>query len=525
MNFQNFNDDEIKLLLNLTNPMTQLTVGDNGRIVKRGVVSYFFYSLGVYRERDDHRLKERMNALIDQLLEGDKSDPCSAQDHVWKKIKTMTGQESSVESIDLFLKRIGLFKETQVDKSKLKTMFNSIEKFKKENDFRSDFQKLFFLEEKKHLKERLLDFSQKIESLDHNDLKRVLIQEYERLANDLEPRKKDAELTSYLLDLKRKIAHLSSTNDSLSLEQLKHMVQYDLMEVQLLSKIARMNFLSKIGIMGSSDKGATGTILVKDLSQRVLGVFKPDGVYASVTIKIKEMFKKRFGQLSLLSQSKYARPKAEYVSYRIDRFFAIGSVPASRLVIFNGAQGVFQLAASVAQKTRQAKKESSSDIGSRLKEAKDVQRLLNKDRFKESELELFQRFAIHDFLIGNLDAHEENWFIDSNDKGEMTAIIGIDKANSWIEKNPNPGDSRTRNQYKWKGMTIAQQPFTSSMRNLMRSFTEEKMEQFFKEIEAEFPDFFNEKIKTLALERAARLVTMGGESDSTPASLAVAHTL
>lgn len=373
-----------------------------------------------------------------------------------------------------------------------------------------DIENQFHIKEKKAIKSEFVNLLKKTKDMDDpNEIRKEMLATYQKLTKD--PFNADKS------KLNEKHIKLGAIIDPKK-EQLIDIIKYDVLEAKTEAKIARMNFLFKIGVSGSSEKGVTGTVLVKDLRGRVLGVFKPDAIYAPLATRIGNYVRKIFGQLSLLSGVAHAQPQAEYAAYLVDRFFGINSVPSSKLAELGGAKGVFQLAAGTAKKTRDGEAEGSVTIGKRIKEAKDVQNILNKDKYENSELEIFQKFAIHDFLIGNLDAHEENWFVDTiNDK--ITGIIGIDKANSWPVKNPDTDDRRSKNQYKWKEMGIAQKPFTDSMKEFMKTINDDKLNEFFTQMENETPGFFNDDMKDLALQRASAIRIMAINNNSTPADL------
>jgi hypothetical protein len=318
---------------------------------------------------------------------------------------------------------------------------------------------------------------------------------------------------------------LQNENNHDEREKLKS----ELLQHKMETKIFKAQFLYKLGEVGESEKGTTGTSLVfdyrKDGTKRLLGVFKPDGEYSPTSVRINTYFKKQWGQLSHLSNKPLAQPIAERVAYEASLFFGLDSVPPSKLVEMNQIKGVFQLAVQTVVKTRENEQQSTKNI--KLQEAKDFMtpsnNILNDPNreFKTSEVEAFQRFALLDFLIGNLDAHEENWFVKfDEERNEITHIIGIDKANSFPSKNPQNRSGPGKNQYKWRDTPIAAKPFTEQMKILMGTLSEEMVDTFIQRVNMKFDGFFNEQMIKLLHTRVKAMREIINIDDANPALLA-----
>jgi hypothetical protein len=471
------------------------------------------FSNTIGKQNSCMKIKEEAAKLYEQII----AQVISGKDErLQKELQPMLQ-----EKVDR-LKGFHNFNPVELRKQVKKDLEDAISKIEPpKGTLANSIEEKFRLREKNHFKQLSVELLIKTSKLEDADKITKLIHHHycimEKELGTLLAKRHDPDLEALKKSYLRKKEALSKLNNPTK-EQLLDIVKSDVLETKTLSKIAKMNLLFHLGVHGSSNKGATGTVLIKDLKGRILGVFKPDSVYAPMATKIHNAFKKIGGQLSLLSNKKLAQPTAEYVAYRLDRFFNLKSVPSSKITDLGSSKGVFQLAASTAKKTRDLEVEPSPKIGKRLKEAKDVTTILNKNSFTSPELELFQRFAIHDFLIGNLDAHAENWFIDL--KGdEITGIIGIDKANSWLKKNPRSGDFRSHNQYKWGEFNIANQPFTDSMRTLMRTITDDQLIAFINEMNLDCPRFFDKKIRSLALQRAQAIRIIANKANSTPADL------
>lgn len=78
-----------------------------------------------------------------------------------------------------------------------------------------------------------------------------------------------------------------------------------------------------------------------------------------------------------------------------------------------------------------------------------------------------QKFWIFDYLIGNLDRHEQNWFLKQDAKtGDITGVMGIDQGASFYLR---ASDSflALRHQYQWAELEAAELPFTPEAREMI----------------------------------------------------------
>lgn len=129
--------------------------------------------------------------------------------------------------------------------------------------------------------------------------------------------------------------------------------------------------------------------------------------------------------------------------------------------------------------------------------------------------------AIYDYLIGNLDRHEENWGIAVIKSGEQetTALEVIDNANAFLRKNPlNAG--KIKNQYAWKNLELAKEPLTPEIKDFITTLTEDKMMAFIAEIEKKYPGFWDQHMQDRLLERLRAIKTVAADNTQTLADLA-----
>lgn len=445
----------------------------NGKICKKNIFLRFFTFLGWIKKESNQKIKKRIDSIVSELLG---HSPKTYNLYI-SKDKMLKLAKNFPKDKDCLI--VGIFLN-KVSKIYTSMKLNNDPKFTEINQFK-----------RKNLK-----------SVAETDIGYLAL---ERKKQDLKNRvKKEKDITE------------------------AHKLKNDLLEAKTDKKIIKAKILHAMGEIGKSEKGTTGTALVfdyrKDGSKRLLGVFKPDAKHAPLTVRIHNLTKRLRGQLSLLSNNYYARPQAEKIAYEASQFFELGSLPPSQLVEIGNQNGVFQLAVQTVIKTQEGEKQSTKDI--ELKEAKELMTPANnilmdpKRKFTPSEIEAFQRFALTDFLIGNLDAHEENWFVKFDQTKRITHILGIDKANSFPQKNPRRSERRGRNQYKWKNVPIAQAPFSKEMREIMKSFSDDKLDQFINRINNKYPDFFDPKIENLMRARVKAIREIADIKGSSPAYLA-----
>ncbi len=330
----------------------------------------------------------------------------------------------------------------------------------------------------------------------------------------------------------RKSAPVSSEGGSLSsvrasLAKALEFVDRKYEEAKCSQLIAKVECLRLRGAQFSSDKGATKTLKLKDEKGKLLGVFKPGAEGADVGMQVKTFVKKNFGaQLSILKDDPQVQPNGERLAYLIDRHFGFHVVPPSRSMTLGDKVGAFQMAAQIYKKCKDHSYKKSTEIAKGLKEAKQEESVLNKKTFTLEEIERFQLFALHDFLIGNLDGHSENWFVEAKND-TLDDIIGIDKANSFPVENPKEDAISGLNQYKWRKFEIAKQAFTPKVIQLMLSITEESIEEFLGTLKKEgiLSSFLNAEMKARLLERVNAIQYVAKLKDgATPLHLAAFRT-
>jgi hypothetical protein len=296
-----------------------------------------------------------------------------------------------------------------------------------------------------------------------------------------------------------------------AIEQLRQKKEEDKslkgnLDHKLERKIAKAKLAIRLGIGPKANKGATGTIIIKGINGKSLGVFKAGNQHAGLIVRLKNLLKKTFfGQLHYLSNKDLAQAQAEVAAYLVDQFFNFHLSPSSKMTQLLGKEGVFQLF---------------------LKDYAEAKQVLNqidsKENFEEGELYFFQLMDVFDYLIGNLDRHEENWFIKLlKDTLIIEDIKGIDNANSFPRKNPTwLTKFILKNQYKWKNLKLAKPVFCPKVRQFInKSLNENKVTLFLNKLNETLPGFLDEKMKILFLKRVEVLNKLATDPTSSPARL------
>ncbi|MEC7840369.1 MAG: hypothetical protein VX777_10060 [Chlamydiota bacterium] len=477
---------EFRAIIKSKNPLRELKVDENGKITRKSFFGRIFC-----RKKANHRFANMYQNKIHALLEQINDIPeiknfSSTLNTSSKKVKKFSRR------VDRFVRRIGLLPESFFDRAKVTTHTNT-----------NLYQ--FLSPNYQTLKASKASESANIE-ITIDNLKSTAELKKQAIA-DTDPK---ASEKKNLIDKK-----LHAEILSLKLKHERNLID---------RKIEKNKIAIKLGMGVKGNKGANRTKLLFRVNSKgkkvLIGVYKPKQEHVPLITRIINFFKRLFFcQLHYLNNTKVSQSQAESASYLIDRFFDCNVVPPSKIL---GNKGGIQLSANTYLKHKAELNKSANEID--LKEAKDVLRLVNKDNFSEKETQSFQNFIIHDYLIGNLDAHDENWFIyqNNNNSDSFEEIIGIDKANSFIRKNPSKLVPAKKNQYDWRHKNIARKKFTEESLKLMSSMTPERIEDSIKFIDQKLPGFLKKEMKERYRERGAVLYKIGQSSqiDYTPVSLA-----
>lgn len=214
------------------------------------------------------------------------------------------------------------------------------------------------------------------------------------------------------------------------------------------------------------NSGSYGSLIYYDSHGKKYGVFKAVDAPFTLGKKAKTKARAAIGQqdqegfLPLPEKRQLGAMISERVAYLLDRALKTRSVPKTEILYAQGRQGSFQHF---------------------LHGYREADQLSLPAHPNKGDLNKFQRFAILDFLMGNLDRKRDNWMAKMRDNGQhFKDIKMIDNANIFPRGHlPKPRigiNAATWNQYAWKSLQLAQVPLTQKSRALIQSLTESKIE-------------------------------------------------
>lgn len=297
-------------------------------------------------------------------------------------------------------------------------------------------------------------------------------------------------------------------------------------------KIAKGKLAIAIGHGIKQNTGSTGTLIILDVNGKPVGIHKISKKDVPLTTRIRHLFRLLIGgQMSCLSNSDLAQPMSEKAAYIVSNGLGFNLAPPSKKETLKGYAGVFQVFIN---------KEKSQGVSADIKEAKNIiavraispnhyrqavdifPELEAKEVFTEKEKTLFQKLAIFDYLIGNLDRHEENWLVTFSDDNEITSIKAIDNANAFPKIQPEKGKTASKHQYEWKSLKIAGEQFTPEAVEFVRNaITFNNLQKIVQEIQKNCDNFLDEDMKLLLYTRQKAIYRLVcEESGKTPAGLA-----
>ena len=281
-------------------------------------------------------------------------------------------------------------------------------------------------------------------------------------------------------------------------------------DLDLEVRIQEVSLAIMLGVGMEKNKGTTGSLIVCDLKGKPRGVYKLNSNHHTWLMRFIRFFKKTFwGQLKYLSnQNPNAQSKAEVAAYKASVHFNFNLTPASKMTTINGQQGAFMGFIEGYEEASKGSKGKKSCIQS-------LEGKASKGSLEPEEIDAFQKMAVFDYLIGNLDRHEENWFVKTED-GRLSDIKAIDNANSFLKI--NPGSTTTvGNQYKWKNLPIAEQQLTETTKAFIRrELTVDKIRNFVASIDLTSElAFLDQDMNHLLIKRLSVLIT-SAKMEKTP---------
>lgn len=299
----------------------------------------------------------------------------------------------------------------------------------------------------------------------------------------------------------------------------------DSAERRLEAKKAKAELAFQLGINPIlNDKGLSGSEILVDLKGKKLAVFKSLRIAPTKTIKkiinfvrchLRTCFKVYPQEHFVRNKGKLPSLYSDVASRVASDFFGINIVPNTTRARFKRLDG--------------------SSI--------DGMFMVWEDNFKPSgaisahidptqeELTLFQKMAILDYFLGNLDRHSDNWLVRQDKKGHLREIVLIDNSNAFIDKSIKGRLSHIFArwfQYAWRTHPYAKYPFTQEALKTISLFTQQNTELFLKVLQKELlalgmplkgiKQFMKHKMQRLLMQRVKVIQSMS--SVSTPKQLA-----
>jgi hypothetical protein len=253
---------------------------------------------------------------------------------------------------------------------------------------------------------------------------------------------------------------------------------------QLAIAVAKAMLSSDLGFgISSTNKGANGAKVVRDLENHPVGVFKAPPVVK--WYQLAEQLKKFFGQARLLCQNEMAQQFAEVAAFEFDKIM-MGSelAPAATMIKLQNKEGAFL-----------------AFLGG-YKELKDCETKLEaRDHFDKKELILWQKKCIHNKILGNADGHNENDFMKLDENNKIVDIRVIDHGNCFLEHNPGNWGSKG-NLGAWGKYKISSKNFEPEALEFIRDqLTDSNLEKFVQRVATMYTGFWTHRMDQLTRQR------------------------
>ncbi len=279
-------------------------------------------------------------------------------------------------------------------------------------------------------------------------------------------------------------------------------------------KIAKARFALKLGVkMQKPGAGVSGSRFLLSVNGKRLGLLKPSEYHISLWKKVINFVKYIFrGQRYFLKSTPESFTEAEKAAYIVSSKGNFGTlVPPTTLETFNDIEGSFMLMVKAAAKEHQ------------IAEFKEIREAFEKKTvYDNDEINIFQLFAVYDYLINNLDRHDMNWLVEYKVEDgiiKLVKIHAIDHDKSFTKGNPSRLDKLgTRNQYKWCETSISKNKMTDETKQFIRdNLTEEKLQEIINAIQGDeqLKNFMTSEMEERMKEKAKVLRKIAEYPNST----------
>lgn len=274
-------------------------------------------------------------------------------------------------------------------------------------------------------------------------------------------------------------------------------------ERHLKESIAQAQLSVQMGHPVSGSEGVNGTVIINSLdTDEPIGVFKAPR--QAKWYDVMHWLRLLFGQERLLQNvstkgREHWKEYSEVAAYNLSKKLGFNMAPASKMCQIQGKYGSFLVF-----------------LDGHKPAKKIMPQFNNKKTYTKHEINVFQKMAIYDYLTGNMDCHQANWFVKmkkdkkGNDTDEIDEIKTIDHGNAFINQNPS-GLEPDSNQYQWASLNIAKQAFTEETKQFVKEMKEEDLESFISSYKAIYRD---EKAMYLLRQRFKTIKSVVGVTAS-----------
>jgi len=279
-------------------------------------------------------------------------------------------------------------------------------------------------------------------------------------------------------------------------------------------RIAKARLAFNMGYRGeSAGTGMSGATFLRSITGKRLGLFKVSNEHQSTWKQLHDgVFRYvLMNQPYYLSPSIQSGVQAEEAAYIVSSAGGFGKlVPPTKMSEFGGIRGSFQLMAQ-------------QEKGQHLSEFNTIfERFEKRESYTNEEIEMFQEFAVYDYLIGNLDRHHRNWLVEySEHEGEtkLERVHAIDHDRTFVMRNPS-SYLGLKSQYDWRELKIAKEALTDQGKQMiLNNLQSDQIDRILQNIDQKVPNFMTPEMKARIHERAAVLRKMALSEGETPEKL------
>jgi hypothetical protein len=258
--------------------------------------------------------------------------------------------------------------------------------------------------------------------------------------------------------------------------------------------VKEVTLANKLGIAPIKNKGAYGSLIYRNYRGESIAIYKiAEGSPFPKIFKIVDFFLKKIKNtcqklyLPFLEERNLGCALAEVSAYYISQQLGFSLIPDTYIVEFEKKKGALQEFVKGYQEARE---------------------YLFSNTPNEESIVRFQQMCVLDYLIGNLDRHNQNWLVKGED-GQIESIQLIDNGNAFaIQHIPDElGENPIRNQYAWRNYPISKENLRESVKQLIADLNFDDLDEILNHMKKDYSelqtkiDGFFEKSKKCMIDR------------------------